>query len=98
MLLATWDETGSGEGQFRNPSDVAVDGQGRVYVADFGNHRVQVFAGDGRFLTEWGQAGSEGGEFTVPTSLVLDGQGNIYVAEEGGDRVQKFRLLPPLAR
>jgi tripartite motif-containing protein 71 len=95
-LLAAWDKSGTGEGEFINPSDVAVDEHGRVYVADFGNHRVQVFAADGRFLTAWGQFGGDAGEFYNPNSLVLDGRGNLYVAEESGNRVQKFRLLPPL--
>jgi hypothetical protein len=33
---------GSGSGQFINPTDVAVDGDGRVVVCDFSNHRLQV--------------------------------------------------------
>ena len=43
-----------GDGQFRKPFGIAVDPQGRVYVLDQGNHRVQVFTGDGRFLGKWG--------------------------------------------
>ena len=43
-------EPGSGPGQLRSPSDVAVDSQGRLYVADTGNSRIQVFAADGRPL------------------------------------------------
>jgi sugar lactone lactonase YvrE len=40
--------SGDGDGQFRAPSAIAVDGQGRVYVADFKG--VQVFDSDGRHL------------------------------------------------
>jgi len=39
---------GKGAGQFNKPSDVACDAKGRVYIADCGNHRVQVFTPDGK--------------------------------------------------
>ncbi|MGA2580024.1 MAG: peptidyl-alpha-hydroxyglycine alpha-amidating lyase family protein [Bryobacteraceae bacterium] len=48
--LKSWGEPGNGPGQFNTPHSIAVDAQGRVYVADRGNRRIQVFDGDGRFL------------------------------------------------
>ena len=45
-----------GNGQFRDPEGVAVDTQGRVYVADTGNNRIQVFDAAGNFITKWGSA------------------------------------------
>ena len=42
---------GSGKGQLNRPSDVAVDSEGDVYVCDWANHRVQVFAPDGKVVT-----------------------------------------------
>ena len=39
-------------GQFDTPHSIAVDAQGDVYVADRGNHRIQVFDGDGTFLRQ----------------------------------------------
>ncbi|MCG3180230.1 MAG: hypothetical protein BIFFINMI_02588 [Phycisphaerae bacterium] len=44
------DAGGTGEGQFRTPAWVTCDAQGRVYVADNGNDRIQVFTADGKFL------------------------------------------------
>ena len=41
-------------GQFNFPSDVAVAPDGTVYVADWGNHRIQRFSADGTFLSTWG--------------------------------------------
>jgi tripartite motif-containing protein 71 len=43
-----------------------VDGQGRVYVADHGNNRIQVFSPEGQFLAVWGREGGEPGEFRLP--------------------------------
>ena len=42
--LCAWGGPGAGPGQFSRPSDLDVDMRGWVYVADAGNHRVQVFA------------------------------------------------------
>ncbi len=43
-------EPGDGDGQFNMPSDVATDAEGRVYVADHRNDRIQVFDPDGQHL------------------------------------------------
>jgi DNA-binding beta-propeller fold protein YncE len=51
--LKSWGEPGSGPGQFHVPHSIAVDASGRVYVADRGNRRIQVFDGDGKFLRQF---------------------------------------------
>ena len=50
--VKSWGEPGDGPGQFNTPHSIAVDAQGRVYVADRGNRRIQVFDSDGRFLRQ----------------------------------------------
>jgi len=50
--LKSWGEPGSKPGQFSVPHSIAVDARGNVYVADRGNHRIQVFDGDGTFLRQ----------------------------------------------
>jgi len=50
--LKSWGEHGNKPGQFDTPHSIAVDAQGNVYVADRGNHRIQVFDGDGKFLRQ----------------------------------------------
>ena len=50
--LKSWGEPGKEPGQFNTPHSIAVDAQGKVYVADRGNRRIQVFDGDGKFLRQ----------------------------------------------
>ena len=50
--LKSWGERGNGPGQFNTPHSIAVDAKGNVYVSDRGNHRIQVFDGEGNFLRQ----------------------------------------------
>ncbi len=53
-VLASWGSKGSGDGQFDDPTSVAVDPiTNKVYVADPRNKRIQLFDSTGRFLTKW---------------------------------------------
>ena len=51
-FVAAYGSPGSGEGQLRRPSSVAVDERGFMYISDWGNERVQVFDADGRFIQQ----------------------------------------------
>jgi hypothetical protein len=88
--VTKWGTAGSGDGQFNNPSGIAVNGSGYVFVADAGNNRVQVFTGDGTYVTKWGTAGPENGQFRNPYGVAADGSGNVYVADTSNHRIQKF--------
>ena len=46
------DRSGDGDGEFHRPSSVAVDSDGNIYVADWGNQRVQILDADGNFLVK----------------------------------------------
>jgi DNA-binding beta-propeller fold protein YncE len=50
-----WGRIGSGPGEFRTPHALAFDSRGRLFVADRGNHRIQIFDQEGKFLEEWKQ-------------------------------------------
>jgi hypothetical protein len=51
--IKSWGDRGTGPGQFNTPHSIATDADGNVYVADRGNHRIQVFDGDGKFLRQF---------------------------------------------
>jgi tripartite motif-containing protein 71 len=86
--LRAWGGRGRGPGAFSSPAAVAVDRQGRVYVADRGDHLLQQFDGDGRFLAAWGGLGTGAGEFFGPRGVAVDRAGRVYVVDAA--RVQVF--------
>ena len=47
------------DGQFSNPTGLAVDSLGFVYVIDYFNNRIQKFTNDGTFVTKWGSQGMQ---------------------------------------
>jgi DNA-binding beta-propeller fold protein YncE len=52
-FIKSWGGPGTGPGQFACLHYLDVDDQGRVYVCDRENHRIEVFDEDGAYLTEW---------------------------------------------
>ena len=73
-LLSSWGGHGSHPGQFNIPHGICVDGEGRVYVADRENNRVQLFDEEGDYLKEWG-------DLMRPSDVSVDAEANIYVSE-----------------
>ncbi len=69
---------------------MTVDSSGNVYVADYGNNRIQKFDSNGNFITKWGSQGSGDGQFIQLNDVAVDSSGNVYVADYGNNRIQKF--------
>lgn len=76
--------------EFRYPSFVAVGRDGRVYVSDALNFRIQVFERDGRFVRAFGQLGDGPGQFARPKGVAVDSEGHVYVADAAFGNVQVF--------
>lgn len=75
---------------FNQPTDVAFDRSGNVYVADgYGNSRVLKFDRAGNFVLAWGMKGSGPGQFDLPHTLAVDGD-LVYVGDRENARVQIF--------
>lgn len=94
--LSTWKGAGTGDMVFDGPKSIAVDAEGRVFVASYFANQVRIYSPEGTLLNAWGERGDAPGQFQAPRGIALDGQGAVYVAEGAGERIQKFRLLPPL--
>jgi DNA-binding beta-propeller fold protein YncE len=58
-FIKAWGKKGNGPGEFNLPHSVAIDSQGRVFVADRSNNRIQIFDQDGNFLDQWTQFGGD---------------------------------------
>jgi DNA-binding beta-propeller fold protein YncE len=52
-LDKSWGEPGHGAGQFHLPHSIAFDDDGKLYVADRSNKRIQIFTPEGEFLGQW---------------------------------------------
>lgn len=73
-FIMAWGETGTSVGQFRDPHALAMDSQGRLFVADRGNSRIQIFDQEGNHLETWTQFGR-------PSGLFIDDNDILYAAD-----------------
>lgn len=75
-------EFGVMEGQFTEPSGVAVNAQNDIIVADTNNHRIQIFDKEGRFKFQFGECGKRDGQLLYPNRVaVVKQSGDIIVTE-----------------
>ncbi len=77
---------------FNQPTDVAFDREGNIFVADGeGNSRVLKFNKFGNVLLGWGMKGGGPGQFDLPHSIAIDGD-LVYVGDRENARIQIFDL------
>src|SRR6185295_13052405 len=77
-FLKAWGKPGSGPGEFDEPHGLAMDSQGRLFVADRANNRIQIFDQDGKLLDTWKQFGR-------PSGIAIDKNDVLYVADSQSD-------------
>ena len=81
---------GDGDGEFRWPCGIALDGDGRVYVSDEHLHRITRFTASGDFVSSWGTPGSGDGELDGPSGIAFDPEDNVLLSDARNHRVQRF--------
>jgi DNA-binding beta-propeller fold protein YncE len=90
QVLATWGSKGSGDGQFDDPTSVAVDAKtNTIYVADPRNKRIQVFDANGKFLSKW-IVPEWGGPYGFEALAVDSDRGKVYASSAMMDAVLVF--------
>jgi DNA-binding beta-propeller fold protein YncE len=81
-FIKTWGRKGSAPGEFDTPHALAMDSRGRLFVADRGNNRIQIFDQDGTFIDQWTQ-------FSRPSGLFIDRNDVLYAADSESGSVNK---------
>jgi len=81
---------GTEAGQFNLPRDAEMGIDGRLYIVDGGNFRVQVLEKDGTPVRSIGTLGRRYGQFARPKGVAVDSQGNIYVSDAAHGNFQIF--------
>jgi tripartite motif-containing protein 71 len=100
FLQAVGAGQGQGVNQLSFPFGVAVDPQGRVFVADDLNHRVVRFGPRSKYLykARWGSYGTGPGQLAYPRAIAVDPSGLVYVTNTGNDRIDVFDRSGTLLR
>jgi sugar lactone lactonase YvrE len=77
-FIKSWGAWGYGNSEFRGPHSLAMDSQGRLFVADRGNRRIQIFDQEGKHLATWYQ-------FSRISGLYIDRNDVLYAIDSESD-------------
>jgi len=92
--VRSFGSAGSGKGEFKEPSDVAVSPLNHdIYVTDTGNDRVEYFNNGqhmGEYLGQFGEPGSGPGQFDEPKGIAITPEGYVWVVDSRNGRAEEF--------
>jgi DNA-binding beta-propeller fold protein YncE len=83
-FLKQWGKAGSGKSEFNNPHALALDAKGRLFVADRGNNRIQIFTPNGAFVADWRQFGRPSGFYIAGDRLYAIDADSTAATHPGG--------------
>ena len=89
-LVSAFGTEGAGDGEFSFPNAVAVDRNGRIFVSDSNNRRVEVFDADGKLTSK---IGGQRGRLAAPRGIGVDDHDRLYVVDTVGGTVQVFDVF-----
>jgi DNA-binding beta-propeller fold protein YncE len=90
-FVKEWGTKGSGPGQISEPHTIAMDSQGRLFVGDRENNRIQIFDQEGKLLAEWRQFGR-------PSGIAITSDDTIYVTDSESGPDTGARELPGIKK
>jgi DNA-binding beta-propeller fold protein YncE len=95
-----WGNKGSAPGQLNGAHGLAMDSQGRLFVADRENNRVQIFDQEGRYVDAWPQFGTPSGLFITPDDVlyVADYSAGIRIGSARDGRVKRRIFISSILR
>ena len=88
--LGRFGGTGAAPGYFTKPCAIDISGDGRLFICDSGNQRLQIFDLFGKFRLNIGGFGWSAEKFDQPLDVWARSTINIYVADYNNQRVQRF--------
>ena len=82
---------GKGDGQFSFPRGICIDPEGRLFIADHGNNRIQVLQPDGTFAYAiTGDPHNKESTFSSPWGIAFDPQGHLHIAANGSNSIKVY--------
>jgi sugar lactone lactonase YvrE len=80
-FIKAWGKSGTRPDEFGGLHGMALDSQGRLFIADRANNRIQIFTQEGKFIVAWEQFGR-------PSGIAIDQEDNLYVSDsQSGGRL-----------
>jgi sugar lactone lactonase YvrE len=73
-FLKAWGKRGDGPNEFHSPHTIAIDSQGRLFIGDRGNNRIEIYDQEGHYLDTWRQWGR-------PSGIFIAKDDTMYVAD-----------------
>lgn len=82
-FVKTWGKEGTAPGEFNTPHGIATDRNGRIYVADRSNSRIQVFDANGTYLDQWP-------DIEAPHDVEVAADGHVWVSDGNTNKMLRY--------